>query len=197
MDIQYAIKPFNQNEIKYVHAVSELEYDASGKPYKILMCFSGCNRKKEGRYALLESERNYRDIFNTTSDALFIHEISTGDILDVNESMLKMYGYKGKEEIMHMTIADFSANLDDYSVEKLRLKFTKAIDEGPQVFEWLAKHKSGKLFWTEVSLSLTVIGGENRMIASCTRYNPPKRSPGKGPTPEKYICSCPGCNWRY
>ncbi len=47
--------------------------------------------------ALRQSERNYREIFNTTSEAIFIHDIFTGAILDVNQTTLEMYGYTYNE----------------------------------------------------------------------------------------------------
>lgn len=40
--------------------------------------------------ALRESERNYRDIFNASSDAFLISEITTGRLIDVNDAMLKL-----------------------------------------------------------------------------------------------------------
>ncbi|OEU48639.1 MAG: hypothetical protein BA871_05390, partial [Desulfuromonadales bacterium C00003096] len=34
----------------------------------------------------------------------------------------------------------------------------------PQVFEWRAKHKSGRLFWVEVSMRRAVVGGRDRLL---------------------------------
>lgn len=41
--------------------------------------------------SLRDSERRYSDIFNNSSDAIFIHDAETGEILDVNDRMLEMY----------------------------------------------------------------------------------------------------------
>ena len=37
--------------------------------------------------ALLEQEQNFREIFNSTYDAIIIHDSATGDIIDVNKTM--------------------------------------------------------------------------------------------------------------
>jgi PAS domain S-box-containing protein len=39
------------------------------------------------------------------------------------------------------------------------------MQEGPQSFEWLCKRKNGELFWAEVVLSATSIGGAGRVLA--------------------------------
>ena len=56
-----------------------------------------------------EKERNYREIFNSSTDAIFIHDLS-GKILDVNDSMLKMYGYE-KSDISNIDIAELISEL--------------------------------------------------------------------------------------
>ena len=40
-----------------------------------------------------------------------------------------------------------------------------AIEEGPQTFEWHARNTRGELFWVEVSLRLSQIGQEPRLLA--------------------------------
>ena len=42
---------------------------------------------------------------------------------------------------------------------------TKAVAEGPQVFEWRARKKNGELFWVEVALKSATINGQRRILA--------------------------------
>ena len=56
------------------------------------------SRKRINRM-IRESEENYREIFNSTNEAIMIDDAETGRIIDVNETTLKMYGYESKEEI--------------------------------------------------------------------------------------------------
>jgi len=110
-----------------------------------------------------EQERNYREIFNVSTDAIFIHTLE-GKILDVNESMLKMYGY-GVEDIPNLSIEELSSQNEGYT-SKIALEFVKkAIKGEQQLFDWQAKTKDGDFFWVEVSLKKTQIGDNERVLA--------------------------------
>ena len=63
--------------------------------------------QKQAREILRASEENYRTIFNSVNDAIFIHDLETGDILDVNSRMCEMYGYD-LEEARRLTIFDLT-----------------------------------------------------------------------------------------
>ncbi|MCX6136385.1 MAG: PAS domain-containing protein, partial [Ignavibacteriales bacterium] len=62
-----------------------------------------------------ESERNYREIFNSTNEAIFIHDALSGQLLDVNDAMLKMYGFETKTVVHTHSIGDLSANVPPYT----------------------------------------------------------------------------------
>ncbi len=112
---------------------------------------------------LIESERYYRELFNATGEAIFINDNRTGNILEVNQTMLEMFGYC-QEEVLLLTAGDLSQGESPYSqVEAVRY-VKKAVSKGPQMFEWLCRNKSGELFWGEVVLKNTKIGGQDRVI---------------------------------
>jgi two-component system cell cycle sensor histidine kinase/response regulator CckA len=115
--------------------------------------------------ALAESERNYRELFDATSEAIFVHDGVTGALLDVNAAMLHMYGFASKEEVLAGDIGQLSAGTPPYDQATALSLIRKAIDEGPQVFEWLARRRDGELFWTEVSLRASTIAGHPRVLA--------------------------------
>jgi PAS domain S-box-containing protein len=114
---------------------------------------------------LQKSERRYREIFNTTTEAIFVHAIPGGELLHVNQSMMQMYGYESEEEVLSKEINDLSVNIPPYTEVEGREKIRRALEEGPQVFEWHAKKKSGESFWTEVSLRNSLISGEGQILA--------------------------------
>lgn len=122
------------------------------------------SERKAIEQAMQENERNYREIFNAASDAIFIHDARSGAILDVNQSMLDMYGY-AREEALGLTIADCSANDEQYNLETARNWILRAQYEGPQVVEWRARRRDGQLFWVEVSLRFSVINRQERVLA--------------------------------
>ena len=42
----------------------------------------------------------------------------------------------------------------------------KAIEEGPQLFEWKARNKDGRLFWVEVNMRRAFINGRDRILVA-------------------------------
>ncbi len=114
--------------------------------------------------ALRRSERNYREVFNATSEAIFVHDAATGAILDVNQTMLVMYGYT-RAEALRVSISDLSVARTPITHQDEGERIRKTIEEGPQVFEWLAKRKDGSEFWVEVTLRKSPIGGKDRVLA--------------------------------
>lgn len=120
-------------------------------------------RRKKSEIQLAKSERNYREIFNSSIDAIFIHDMN-GDILDVNNSMLQMYGY-AKDEISKVKVGDLSSGEAGYRGENAASYIKLVLTKKEIAFDWKAKHKSGEIFWVEVVLKLTNIGGQNRIIA--------------------------------
>ena len=113
--------------------------------------------------ARMESLKDYQAIFNATNEAIFIHDARSGRILDVNDRMLEMYGYK-REEALAADIGQLSAGTPPYSQTEAVEKLRKAMIEGPQVFEWLARKKDGELFWSEVSIKRITSNDYDRII---------------------------------
>lgn len=120
---------------------------------------------KNTEEALRKSEDNYRSIFDTANDAIFVHDISDGLILDVNTRVLELYGFSSKDEIVGSHVGRLSSNREPFSQKQAKQYFEKARQGESQVFEWHARHKDGSLFWVEVSLKRVTVGGEERILA--------------------------------
>jgi len=119
--------------------------------------------RKRVEEEIQQSKAYFQTIFDTSTDAIFIHDGATGEIIDVNKQMCEMYGYE-KEEALLQKVGDFSEGVSPYS-EKEALQWIQKSRKQQTSFEWRARHKDGHLFWVEVSISYTAIGGENRYIA--------------------------------
>lgn len=113
---------------------------------------------------LAESEERFRDIFNAANDAFFIHDIETGAILDVNQKMCEMFGLS-REEALHSDVGSFSSGIPPYTQKDAANWIRKATVGVPQLFEWHAKDRSGRIFWVEVNMRRSAIGPDERIIA--------------------------------
>jgi two-component system, cell cycle sensor histidine kinase and response regulator CckA len=150
-------------------------YEFNGEIYTI-STIRDITKRKETESALRESEENYREIFNSTSDAIFIDDALTGKMIDINDAVVKLYGYKAKEEILNHNIGDLSANIPPYTEEFAQSYIQKSIEVGQQRFEWLAKRKDGSVFWIEMTLKLTEISGKKIIIATGRDINEKKKN---------------------
>jgi len=119
--------------------------------------------RKKVEFALRKSEENYRTIFNSVNDAIFVHDIDTGNILTVNKKMCEMFGYT-LEEVKNIDVDKLSAGIPPYS-QKEALEWMKKAMIEPQIFEWQSKNKMGKIFWVEVNLKTGIIDSDKRLFA--------------------------------
>jgi len=131
-------------------------------------------RLAESHELLVESERKYREIFNSTTDAIFIHH-PDGSIVDVNEAMLKMYGYQ-RSDIEKLTIGQLSSGAYPYSEVVANESFKMLEIDEALAFDWQARKKNGQLFWVEVSMKNTRIGGQERVIVVVRDINAKKEA---------------------
>ncbi|HPY02864.1 MAG TPA: PAS domain S-box protein, partial [Spirochaetota bacterium] len=146
--------------------VDMADIDTSGEIGKLGQTFRDMAEKLKAREtALAESENNYRTIFNTNKDALFIHDAANGKIIEVNDSVPEMFGYT-RDEIIGKDVDELSSGEPSYSSKEANELIKNTITNGVQTFEWLAKRKSGKPFWAEVILSATKIKDIDCTIAA-------------------------------
>lgn len=113
---------------------------------------------------LRASEMRFAAIFNAVGEAIFIYDSMTGEIIDINQRMCEMYDYT-REEVLGNDSGTFSSGIHPYTVDEAIAKTQAATAGAPQVFDWHARAKDGRLFWIEVSLRLSRIGADDRLIA--------------------------------
>lgn len=132
---------------------------------RVLLAFvKDITEQKKAEIALQKSEQNYREIFNSTTEAIFVYDSETGAILDANESGLLLYGYT-HDEVLRLTLEDFSLGVSPYSMEEAKQWLHKVFTEGAQTFEWKSRKKNGEIFWIEVSLKIVSINGQQKILS--------------------------------
>lgn len=105
-----------------------------------------------------------RDILDATSDAIVIHDIKDGRIVEVNAPTLQMFACQREQLIGRVASGTDNANSSHY-IDKATEYIQRAISDGPQSFEWLAKPSEGRAFWVEVLLRSADIAGAPRVVA--------------------------------
>jgi PAS domain S-box-containing protein len=140
--------------------------DAMGNITGVLVTWEDITERKRVEEALRTSEIKYRAIFDISNDALMIHQGSDGmEVLDVNHRFTKLYHYTLKD-LRDLGWDSLVVSLPPFTADAARDRLRKALKEGPQNFEWLARDKAQRHFWTDVSLQRCEFDGQVRIVAS-------------------------------
>jgi diguanylate cyclase (GGDEF)-like protein/PAS domain S-box-containing protein len=139
----------------------------NGKAYYIESFIDISDRKKT-ESALSESELKYRNLFESSIDALFLIDVNTGKIVDCNESALKLHQIENREKFIGLTLYEISPEFqpNGLSSKKLSMDFIKkAYQEGSAEFEWIHLKRDETEFPVLVTLSGMNIGSEAVVLA--------------------------------
>ena len=117
-------------------------------------------RVREYPYALT----HYHDIFETIPYAVFIHDIHTGAVLDVNVAATELFGYS-RDELMNENPAIAYPKNTESTLSNALKHIDTAAQQGAHTFEWCAYKKSGQLMWLKIHLSVVSISGINQIMA--------------------------------
>ena len=110
------------------------------------------------------SAESIQEVMNSIHDALFIHDAESGKIVFVNKRVSELYNCTD-EEALNISVGKLSLGTPPYSDEDAMRWLKKAKKEGEQIFEWIARKKTGETFWTEVVLRFAKINKESFVIA--------------------------------
>ena len=114
--------------------------------------------------ALQVSEQNLRTIFNNVYDAIFIHDVE-GNILDVNNRILEMYGVS-QEQATNLSLKnDYSSS--DNPIEQFGELWQRVLAGETGRMEWKARRPNdGSTFDAEIALSKINLNGNVNIIAN-------------------------------
>ena len=111
---------------------------------------SDITERKKVENSLMESEKKYRELFESNSDSIAIFQIHpdqrTLQFVDCNENNALLLGYS-KEEILHFQPKDVEIPVSD---EVLQWRQGELLKNGQIGFETQLKHKSGHLIDVEI-----------------------------------------------
>jgi PAS domain S-box-containing protein len=114
--------------------------------------------------ALRVSEASYRAIFDAAEDSIFVHDVATGAIVDVNLRACATFGYT-REEFRQIEVGALGTGERPYTQQDAMRHIARAIAGEQLRLEWHGKRKDGSLCWHEVFVKRVTIGGQDRILA--------------------------------
>jgi PAS domain S-box-containing protein len=121
------------------------------------------------------STDDYRTVFDSVNDAIFVHDAESGAIRDVNEVACEMYGYD-RETLLTLDVEALSSGESPYTQANAVERVRRAAAGEPQVFEWHARDGDDHLFWVEVSMRRAEMERGNRVLVIVRDIDDRKRA---------------------
>jgi PAS domain S-box-containing protein len=162
-DFEYRMLAVDGREVWIHNLVTVVVED--DRPVRLLGVMLDVTAQKELLDELSRSEQNYREIFDSTSDAIFVHDAQTGRIVDVNQAMLTMFECSYHDAV-NSEVDRFSAGNPPFSTAEVKQHMLRACEQGSHAFEWYSRRATGELFWTEIHLRYATIGNQHRLLAA-------------------------------
>ncbi|MBL7060395.1 MAG: diguanylate cyclase, partial [Actinobacteria bacterium] len=123
------------------HTLSEIPVNTRSILESIANLIGGAVARLADRETLKESERKYRLLFERSLDGIYRTTVK-GKYLDVNQALVKMLGYKNKEELLKIDIPT-------------QLYVKKSDRPGPKdrkkIFTTQLRRKDGSIIWAEIN----------------------------------------------
>ncbi|MFL5576363.1 MAG: PAS domain S-box protein [Gemmatimonadaceae bacterium] len=115
--------------------------------------------------ALRASEESYRTIFDASEDAVFVHDLETGAVLDANRRACELTEAT-LDTLRRDGLTYIASAAAPYTPESALAHMRRAAAGEPVRFEWLMRQpRTGVDVWVEVALQRVTIRGEDRLLA--------------------------------
>ncbi len=123
---EYRFKSKNGN-IVWVEEGGQIIYGEDGEVEFITGAFLDITERKLAEMALLDSEKDYRSLFNSGPNPIFVLDHDRFTIIDANPSAEETYGYS-KTELVGRPFSDLGPSGDENFNEKLKLGVERSQD---------------------------------------------------------------------
>ncbi|MBD3418956.1 MAG: PAS domain S-box protein [Chitinivibrionales bacterium] len=187
--LQKEVIPFNEKVMHNGHCSGEVGHkrkdgstfqtymsttllvDENKRPVGLIGAAQDITILKEAEEKLRESEKSFRALFNTSSEALHIIDMQSGTFLAVNPSMSEMFGYT-ERELLNLSPPDL-APPGDRKKQESALKII--IEEGGiRNFEGVRLRKDGTMFYALISSKVIFWRGKQVIYGSIRDITPQK-----------------------
>ena len=141
-------------------------YDTNGNITGAIQVIRNITENKRAEQSLKESEEQYRSLFESSQDAIFLLENTR--FKKCNSQAVVLFGCTKKKEIVGRSLIDFSPVMQPdrmSSDQKGQEKISAALGDITQVFDWLFTRLDGTPVYSEVTLNRVIIGGKTLLQA--------------------------------
>jgi len=141
-------------------------YDANGTITGAIQVIRDITENKRAEQSLKESEEQYRSLFESSQDAMFLLENTR--FKKCNSQAVALFGGTKKKEIVGRSLIDFSPVMQPDRVssdQKGQEKISAALGDTTQIFDWLFTRLDGTPVYSEVTLNRVTIGGKTLLQA--------------------------------
>jgi PAS domain S-box-containing protein len=137
-----------------------------------VVVFHDITERKRAEEALRQSEARYHLLFDSNPHPVWVYDVQTLAILDVNHAAVRNYGYP-REEFLSLTIKDIRPTED---VPALLESTVKAPPDTENAGVWRHRRKDGTLIDVEITSQPLVYGGKNARLVVATDITMRKRA---------------------
>ncbi len=139
-DVKFKIKRLTDGKIRDIHSIAEYNKERN----IVFGVLHDITEQIKTEQKFLKSEEKYKSLYNNVPVALFRSTID-GVILNLNQAMVKMYGFQNTEELLNTPASNFYENPNDRETMLALLK------EKKEVFGFVTKEKKkdGSIIWVE------------------------------------------------
>jgi two-component system cell cycle sensor histidine kinase/response regulator CckA len=103
-----------------------------------------------------------------------------------------MFGYDDPSQVVGRNAGCLSEGRPPYDEAAAKALIDRAAAGEPQLFEWRAKARDGRLFWVEVNMRRARIGGERDRVLVVARDISERKRVEPTPTGPSAITESPG-----
>jgi PAS domain S-box-containing protein len=154
---------------RWIRAELRLLRDTSGRPAEAVGSWSDVGARKEAELSLLESEEQYRLLFDSNPHPMWVFDEETLGFLAVNDAAVRHYGWS-RDEFLAMTIKDISdpAEVPLLLENVARSKRERQVMGLGTIGVWKHLKKDGSLIDVEGGVSPIAFQGHDAWLALAT-----------------------------